>query len=197
MVELVSADDPDVICLQEIPVWALRHLEAWSGMRAVTALARRPRVWSAEVGRWITEVNHGLFRSAVTGEADAILVARRYGTSDERVEVVSTSGLRRIVHGVRLDDGLFVANCHTTGEDQLARVADFVRDEPQVVVAGDVNLRPPYAALHGFSQPLDKSIDQVLVRGLPATPPVAWPVDRRRIAGGVVSDHAPVDVRIG
>jgi endonuclease/exonuclease/phosphatase family metal-dependent hydrolase len=197
MVELVTADDPDLVCLQELPVWALRHLEQWSGMQAVVAVARRPLLRSAAVGRWITDVHHGLFRSAFTGEADAILVARRFRPSDERVAVVSETGLRRIVHGVRIDGGVFVANCHTVGADQLTRVAEFVRGEPEVVLAGDVNLRPPYEALRDFSTPLEDSIDQVLVRGLPATPPLAWPIDRRRIDGRVVSDHAPVELRLG
>ena len=44
MVELVTADGPGIVCLQEVPVWALRHLEAWSGMRALGAIAAVPRV---------------------------------------------------------------------------------------------------------------------------------------------------------
>jgi endonuclease/exonuclease/phosphatase family metal-dependent hydrolase len=66
-----------------------------------------------------------------------------------------------------------------------------------VVLAGDFNLRPPYGPLTDFSLPLDGSIDQVLVRGLPSTPPVAWPEDRRRVGGRVVSDHAPVELHVG
>jgi endonuclease/exonuclease/phosphatase family metal-dependent hydrolase len=197
MVALVTADAPDIVCLQELPVWAVRRLERWSGMHVVSAVARPPRLRSAEVGRVLTELHHGRLRSAFTGEADAILVGRGFRASDTRVAVVSSAGLRRIVHGVRLDGELFVANAHTTGDEQLRRVAEFVRDEPQVVLAGDFNLRPPYEALRDFSQPLDRSIDQVLVRGLAATPAVAWPVERRRVRGRVVSDHAPVELRVG
>ena len=193
MVRLVVADAPDVVCLQEIPVWALSLLESWSGMRHVATVARRPRL--PLLGRWITELNHGLFRSAFTGEADAILLARRFRLSDERSAVVSASGLRRIVHGVRLDGGIYVANAHITGDEaQLARVGDFVADEPRVVVAGDLNLRG--AGLPGFSPPLAGSIDQVLVRGLPAGTPRAWPEDRRRLQGRLLSDHAPVELEV-
>src|SRR5262249_28914313 len=32
MIDLVTRDHPDVVCLQELPVWALPHLESWSGM---------------------------------------------------------------------------------------------------------------------------------------------------------------------
>src|SRR4051794_30699644 len=135
MLQLVTQDAPDAVCLQEIPVWAVPLLERWSGMQRVSAVARRPRVPFA---RRLTDLNHGLFRSAFTGEADAILAARRYRLSDARCEVVSTTGLRRIVHGVRLDAGIFVANAHITAEHaQLQRVMEFVVDEPRVIVAGD------------------------------------------------------------
>jgi endonuclease/exonuclease/phosphatase family metal-dependent hydrolase len=44
MIELVTRDRPDVVCLQEVPVWSLARLSAWSGMHAVGAVARRPRL---------------------------------------------------------------------------------------------------------------------------------------------------------
>jgi len=191
MVELVTRDRPDVVCLQELPVWALAQLERWSGMQRVGAVARRRR----PLGRRLTELHHGVLRSALTGEADALLVARRFRLSDERQAVVSTAGLRRIVHGVRLDAGVYIANVHISADEgQLARVAEFVADEPQAVVAGDLNLRG--VGLPGFSPPLALSIDQVLVRGLPARAPVAWPEDRRRVRGQLLSDHAPVELHI-
>ena len=75
MIELVTRDRPDVVCLQELPVWALRHLESWSGMHAATAVARRPLL---PVGaRTVTALHHGLLRSAFTGEGDAILTRDR------------------------------------------------------------------------------------------------------------------------
>ena len=49
----------------------------------------------------------------------------------------------------------------------------------------------------GFSQPLAGSIDQILVRGAPSTPPEAWPEERRRVGRRLLSDHAPVELRIG
>jgi endonuclease/exonuclease/phosphatase family metal-dependent hydrolase len=74
MVRLATADRPDVLCLQEVPVWALRRLADWSGMRSFGAVAARPLLGSAELGRVITELNHGLFRSAFTGQANAVLL---------------------------------------------------------------------------------------------------------------------------
>jgi endonuclease/exonuclease/phosphatase family metal-dependent hydrolase len=194
MVELVTADRPDVVCLQELPVWALQELESWSGMRAVGEVARRPRLGSAALGRVVTDLHHGVLRSALTGEADAILVDRARGIAGARAQVVSASGLRRIVHGVAVD-GVFVANCHTQGEDQLRAAAAFAAAAERAILAGDVNLRPPYA-LDGWSEPLAGSIDQILVRGLPATAPVAWPEERRRVDAGVLSDHAPVELTL-
>jgi endonuclease/exonuclease/phosphatase family metal-dependent hydrolase len=192
MIELITRDRPDVVCLQEVPVWAVPFLERWSDMQRVSAIARRPRI---PFGRWPTHLHHGLFRSAFTGEADAILVSRRIELSDERSRVVSELGLRRIVHGVRLDGLIFVANVHITADHaQLQRVAEFVVDEPRVIVAGDLNL--PGEGVPGFSTPLPESIDQILVRGLPADQAVVWPEDRRRARQGLLSDHAPVELHV-
>lgn len=196
MVELVTADDPDVVCLQEVPVWALGRLEGWSGMRAVGGVGAEPLLRSAELGRLVTDLHHGILRSAVTGEALAVLVARRHTVVDERRERV---GPNRVLVGVRLEGGPFVGNFHVTGgavaQEQFRRVVELVPDGA-VVLAGDVNLRPPYA-LEGFSDPLAGSIDQILVRGLPATAPVAWPAERRRVHGKLLSDHAPVELIVG
>src|SRR5712691_3332082 len=186
MVELVTADGPDVVCLQEVPVWALAYLGGWSGMQAVTAVARTPLLWSAMLGRIVTGVHHGLVRSALTGEADAILVEQSHRVGSRRQAVVSARGLRRIVHGIQIDDDVFIANFHISAdEDQLRRVVEFVHDEEHVVLAGDANL--PSAGAPGFSAPLPGSIDQILVRGVPSTAPVAWPVERRRLGARLLS----------
>ena len=186
MVELVTGDRPDVVCLQELPVWALRHLEYWSGMHVSGAVARRPLL---PVGaRAVTAVNHGLLRSAVTGEADAILThspARALGT-----HVVGHGRLRRIAHAVEVE-GMTVVNFHIDGERaQLDRVLALAPERS--IVAGDANIVSPVAA--GFSPPLAGSIDQILVRGLTLREgPAAWPVERRTVGGRVLSDHAPVE----
>lgn len=199
MVRHIATDGPDLVCVQEVPVWALRRLDAWSGMRTVGAVARAPRLVSAELGRLTTELHHGLFRSAFTGEADAILVAPRFGVSHERTLVVSTSGLRRIVHGLRLDGRIFVANFHTQGDEQLRAVADFVESQAdeEAIVAGDANVRPEESNVYGllrrrgFSEPLPRSIDQILVRGLDLVRgPTVLP---HTLDGLVLSDHAPLE----
>lgn len=81
MVRLAAADGPDVLCLQEVPLWAVEHLAGWSGMAAVAAVAAPPRLGplpsTARIGRALTDLNHGLLRSAFTGQANAILVSPR------------------------------------------------------------------------------------------------------------------------
>jgi endonuclease/exonuclease/phosphatase family metal-dependent hydrolase len=186
MIELVTHDRPDVVCLQELPVWALRHLERWSGMYANGAVARRPRL---PIGaRAVTELHHGLLRSAVTGEADAILTrdpARGLG-----VHVVGEDRLRRIAHAVDVE-GVTVVNFHIDGDRaQFDRVVALARERS--ILAGDANLVSPGA--DGFSPPLAGSIDQILVRGLDLRDgPSAWPLERRTVDGRVLSDHAPVE----
>ena len=186
MIELVTRDRPDVVCLQELPVWALRHLESWSGMHAATAIARGPRL---PVGaRTATAFHHGLFRSTFTGEGDAILT--RSAARDLGEHVVGQTKLRRIAHAVDLE-GVTVVNFHIDGDrEQFDRVVALAQERS--ILAGDANLVAP--AANGFSAPLAGSIDQILVRGLTVSDgPSAWPVERRTVDGRVLSDHAPVE----
>ncbi|HUJ92360.1 MAG TPA: endonuclease/exonuclease/phosphatase family protein [Gaiellaceae bacterium] len=99
MVALAAADDPDVLCLQEVPLWALPFLGGWSGMTAVGAVAARPRIGpvpsSAALGRALTDLNHGLLRSAFTGQANAVLVGPRLRVLEEWTLVLNPFRFRR------------------------------------------------------------------------------------------------------
>lgn len=195
MVELVTADAPEIVCLQEVPVWALPRLEEWSGMTAATAVARGSRVRSPTLGRWLTKLHHGRLRSAFTGEGGAILVAPRFRIGEERVIRFRQGHLDRIVHTVRFDTGMDVANVHISADpERLSRLGDELAAYDRVILAGDTNLTG--AGIPGFSAPLEGSIDQILVRGLTSTPPVAWPQERRRVDGRLLSDHAPVELTV-
>jgi endonuclease/exonuclease/phosphatase family metal-dependent hydrolase len=143
MVRLASADRPAVLCLQEIPVWALGELDDWSGMPAMGAVAQRPSLGplpsTAEVGRVLTELHHGLLRSAFTGQANAILLGPDLQVREHRhvilnpfrfrraqvrrlglgiVERFAWSKERRVCHAVRVQRGdatLVIGNLHATG----------------------------------------------------------------------------------
>jgi endonuclease/exonuclease/phosphatase family metal-dependent hydrolase len=203
MVRLAVADGPAVVCLQEVPAWAVGRLARWSGMTAIGAVAARPRLRSAELGRLITDLDHGLIRSAFTGQANAVLVDAALDVVGEEAEQISTSGERRVCQVVTIDGLAAVANVHVTGgapaKEQLRRAVGFAEDaagDGPLIFCGDLNLTPPYAALDGYSATAP-GIDQVLVRGRPATAPLVWPPERRRADGRLLSDHAPVDVLVG
>jgi endonuclease/exonuclease/phosphatase family metal-dependent hydrolase len=75
MVRLASEDDPDVLCLQEVPAWALDRFTAGD-------VAARPRLGplpsTARVGRLLTGINHGVLRSAFSGQGIAMAVSPRH-----------------------------------------------------------------------------------------------------------------------
>jgi endonuclease/exonuclease/phosphatase family metal-dependent hydrolase len=75
MVALAAQDGPDVVCLQEVPAWALPELEAWSGMNAVGAIAM-PAI-GGRLARRVTALDPRRLRSALTGQANAVLIAPR------------------------------------------------------------------------------------------------------------------------
>jgi endonuclease/exonuclease/phosphatase family metal-dependent hydrolase len=200
MVELASADGPDVLCLQELPLWALAELEAWSGMQARTAVTKWTLVPRAPA-RWLQHRNPRRYRSGVTGQANAILVAPARRVHEHRSARVSARGReRRVCHAVRLD-GVVVGNVHASNEFRRPEVprAELARAHALVermavagearVLAGDFNLRDP-----GLPGP---NIDHVVVAGAPHGPLEVWPEERRRQNGAVLSDHAPVEVRLG
>ena len=200
MVELAAGDAPDVVCLQELPLWALSRLERWSGMTAVSAVTKRalvPRARGGLLQRWKPLV----FRSAITGQANAILVSPSHTVLEHRSVQISDPGReRRVCHAVRLD-GVVVGNVHATNDFRRPEVpkAELVRAHAFVdamasggearVLAGDFNLRDP--SLPG------PNIDHIVVAGSGHGPLEVWPEGRRRQNGAVLSDHAPVEVRLG
>ena len=153
MVRLAIADAPGIVCLQEVPVWALSRLGRWSGMTSIGDVAKLPSFgpvpWPAEFGRVVTDLNHALFRSAFTGQGNAILAgsgltvvdhrrvvlnpfrfrrgqARRFGLG--RAARLAWAVERRVCQAVRLrrDDGrtLVVGNLHATANSLDKRLAD-------------------------------------------------------------------------
>jgi hypothetical protein len=146
MLRLAGADDPDILCVQELPSWALGRFTAGD-------LAARPRIGPLpipeELGRRLTKLNHGLLRSAFSGQGNAIQVSprlrvlahemltlnpRRFRDAQARalalgpVARLAWAKERRIVQALRLagpDGGTFlVANMHCTSYPADERLAD-------------------------------------------------------------------------
>jgi endonuclease/exonuclease/phosphatase family metal-dependent hydrolase len=210
MVGLASADRPDVLLLQEIPVWALSRLGTWSGMTAVGDVARRPRLPSP-FAHVVTELHSGLFRSLFTGQANAVLLAPELGLVDHSVLVLNPgtwmgvgAGERRICQVVRLEAAgrtLLLGHLHATNlannaAEQTVRAAEHLielgRPAEPAVLAGDFNVTPRLDHL-GFAG-VGKGIDHVLVRGAQASRLRVWPDERRRWHGILLSDHSPVEL---
>jgi endonuclease/exonuclease/phosphatase family metal-dependent hydrolase len=146
MLRLATADEPDILCLQEVPAWAVGRFTAGD-------VAARPTLGplpiSAELGRRLTQQHHGLLRSAFSGQANAIQVSprlrvlahetmtlnpRRFRTAQARalelgpVARLAWAKERRIVQALRLAEPggrtLLVANMHCTSYPADERLAD-------------------------------------------------------------------------
>lgn len=148
MVRLICEGGPAIVALQELAVGTLARLEGWSGYAAygdVAAPARLPDKLAAIV----TDFDPNRLRSAVEGQANAILVAPGHEVTEHRTIVLNPRrfrkriadelGLdllprlrwgreRRICQAVRirLDAGrtAVVGNLHATSYRDDKRIAD-------------------------------------------------------------------------
>ena len=208
MMRLATVDGPDVVCLQEVPVWALRELGPWTGMEAHGAVAR-PSIGPPRLTGAITRLHNGLLRSAIAGQANAILLRPGLAARGHVVRQIS-QGVRerRVCHAVRLD-GLVVGNLHATNDfrrpavpaAEIERARDLVEELAAAgevcVLAGDFNLRARNLRHEPGWSELGPGIDHVLVRGAPAGSLHVWPWERRVQNGRVLSDHAPIELAVG
>ncbi|MGI8421879.1 MAG: endonuclease/exonuclease/phosphatase family protein, partial [Gaiellaceae bacterium] len=100
MVRLASAGQPDILCLQEVPAWALDRLAGWSGMTALADIAAPPRLGpvpsTAAIGRALTALDHGRLRSAFAGQGNAILVAPGLSVGERWLCVLNPPRFRRL-----------------------------------------------------------------------------------------------------
>jgi endonuclease/exonuclease/phosphatase family metal-dependent hydrolase len=170
MILLATADNPDVLCVQEVPAWALSRF-------TVGALASRPP-FGAAVGRVLTAPHHGLIRGGVAGQGVATWLGEPSRLLEHAVSTLNPRAYRarraralgldraarwtwakeaRIVQVIRLEAGgrhVVIANTHCTGyagdsripDDELLAAARFTESatgpDDVVVLAGDFNLRP-------------------------------------------------------
>lgn len=99
-VRLAAAGDPDIVCLQELPVWALPRLEQWTGLRALGAVTMPPL--AGPLARRLTAADPRRLRSALTGQANAVLLSRRLGVPDRQRRAVLNPRAVRSREGRRL-----------------------------------------------------------------------------------------------
>jgi endonuclease/exonuclease/phosphatase family metal-dependent hydrolase len=206
MVRLATADSPDVVALQEVPLWALRLLQHWSGMH-VRSLPTMPALLGP-LGRLAAFLDPIRFRSAATGQANVILVQRRYAVGTHRTLVLNPDlswrarllrwEHRRACQSLEVNFTLgdvVIGNVHAAPDrEHVRRTGEFFAGAERCILCGDFNLRR--FELVGFSAPI-AGLDQILVRGLEfQQPPLPWPDDRRRLDGVLLSDHAPVEAVI-
>jgi endonuclease/exonuclease/phosphatase family metal-dependent hydrolase len=207
MVRLVSLDAPDVVALQEVPLWALGRLQRWSGMQAVWAVTVPSFV--GPFARAITDLDPVRVRFAVAGQANALLINPHFEVGRHKVLLLNPDvsrwdwihhgHQRRVCQTVDLHVGdreFVVANLHATNNSKIAQVeaglaAEFVSYAERCILCGDFNV--PRVAVPEFSAAID-GIDQILVRGLSIERgPEPWPDERRRVGDLLLSDHAPVE----
>ncbi len=146
MLRLATVDQPDVLCVQEVPAWALDRFTAGD-------VAARPSLGPvpipAELGRRLTDIDHGLLRSAFSGQGNGILVSPRYRVLSHDVLTLNTRRFRsmqaralslgvvarvawakerRIVQALRVADSdgrtFLLANMHCTSYPADERLAD-------------------------------------------------------------------------
>jgi endonuclease/exonuclease/phosphatase family metal-dependent hydrolase len=168
-VRIASGDEPDVLCLQEVPPWALEHLEQWTGMQSFGDIVRRPSLGPVSLtpalGRRLTGLGPRVLRSAFSGQANAILVRAELHPIEHRSRCLNPRGRRslRSARGERrccqtlsvtLPDArpALVANLHASphqssparAEAELMRALSWIDElagpEDVIVLAGDFNL---------------------------------------------------------
>lgn len=87
MVELVTADRPTIVCLQEVPAWALESVGGWVGMHGFGDRTRR----ALPFGRIVTSLHAGLFRSSFNGQGNVILIPPEATVREHKTITLNTN----------------------------------------------------------------------------------------------------------
>jgi endonuclease/exonuclease/phosphatase family metal-dependent hydrolase len=179
----------DVALLQEVPPWWPPRLATECEASARTAPTSRN--WLLAVTRPIASRRPDLIKSW-GGGANAILV-RGERVVEHDVHTLRRWPERRVVHGVRLESGLWVSNLHAQAHSEARAQADVAAagtwtiprtQGAAAILGGDMNTRAPVAP--GFVHAASHGVDHILVRGLEVVAP------GRTLDRGTLSDHCPV-----
>lgn len=189
----ITGWDWDVALLQEVPPWWPTPLARACGASMRMALTARHEL--LPLRRMLAQRRPDVMKSN-GGGSNAILV-RGGPIAEHRRLRLRCRPERRVVHGVRLADGTWVANVHaqvrphseTRRDLALAGAAALSWAGPApVILGGDCNVPDPEIA--GFDHLGGRGVDHVLGRGFAATRPREVP------PRGGLSDHAPVIVEV-
>jgi endonuclease/exonuclease/phosphatase family metal-dependent hydrolase len=210
MATAMVSDDPDIVMLQEVPVWAGPFLRERTGMALTLAHTYGAHVPFVHVplplaaGEWLGRALPDVVRSQFEGQAQAVLHSSALIlVSARRVQLNPRTPLRgepRIAQLVRLrhrEAGreLVVANVHAGSDapgDQIERagwaVEQFARGAP-MLLGGDLNARVESRAVRRLvargwvEESGEVSINHLLVRGLDLEwPATRWRPERRDVS---------------
>ena len=184
--------DWDVALLQEVPPWWPPALARAAGAQQRTALTSR------NLGLWLRRPLAQRWPDVMKssgGGANAILV-RGATIAEHRRERLRWWPERRVVHAVRLETGMWVANLHAQVHSDARACADIALAARAVgawagaapmVLGGDLNVRAP--RVPGLIHAGGHGVDHVLARGFS-------PVASHTLEHDALSDHAPVLVEL-
>lgn len=185
----------DVALLQEVPPWWPASLARACDAQVRFALTSRNAL--LPVRRFVASRRPELTR-ANGGGCNALLVRGLGGVRAHARARLCVWPERRVVHAVRVDDGLWFANVHCSTHpprarrdlaDACARAVRWAGDEP-LVFGGDLNVRD--ARLDGLEHAGASHVDHIFARGIACAHTRAETLDR-----GPLSDHAPLLVTFG
>jgi endonuclease/exonuclease/phosphatase family metal-dependent hydrolase len=180
----------DVALLQEVPPWWPPRLAEASRASMRMALTSRNEPLFAR--RFVADRWPDLIKSG-GGGCNAILVRGSRVVEHRRLRLRWLPE-RRVMHAVRLESGVWVANIHAEKQPRprpvrdIARAADALEEwtgGAPLVFGGDFNIRDPSAP--GLERVASHGVDHVLVRGFSERG--AEVLDPRPL-----SDHRPVVV---
>ncbi len=174
----------DVALLQEVPPWWPAPLAARLRAESRRVLTSRNSLLAARravARRWPDLIKSG------GGGCNAILVRGRV-VVEHRAHRLRRLPERRMLHGVRLASGVWLANLHAGGSVHEAELGAAVALRwaagAPLVLGGDFNIHR--LALRELFHAAGHGPDHVFVRGL-------TPSERGRpLERGTLSDHAPV-----
>ncbi len=193
MAELVARDGPDIVLLQEVPVWAgpLLHEHSRLGYTLAPCYGAHvpfvhvplPLAVGAAVGRALPDI----VRSQVEGQANAVLysealllVSARRAQLNDRHRLRGEPRIAQLVRLVHRASGreLALANVHVDHADSERQVERagyllerFARGAP-MLLGGDLNAGPRSRAVRSLvkrgwlEESGEASIDHLFVRGL-------------------------------